>query len=120
MSFSKLRERRKKAEGGGEGEREESNGLQLKSIVFDTANKNRREVKALHIKHPPTNTLHVSCANTPYKDFACVVVEKGRNFLGSLLTYSRNSYWVSEEIPGIESFVLLVMGLGPRFCVFSS
>ncbi len=27
---------------------------------------------------------------------------------------------MSEEIPGIESFLLLVMGLGPRFCVFSS
>jgi len=62
MSVSKLRERERKKGGGW---REESNGLQLKSIVFDTANKNRREVKALHIKHPPTNTLHVSCANNP-------------------------------------------------------
>jgi hypothetical protein len=37
-------------------------------------------------------------------------MERKERFLGSLLTYSRNSYWVSEEIPGIESFVLLVMG----------
>jgi hypothetical protein len=66
MSFSKLRERERKKGGvGGGGWREESNELQLKSIVFDTANKNRGEVKALHIKHPPTNTLHVLCANLP-------------------------------------------------------
>ncbi len=52
-----MRERERKKGGGW---REESNGLQLKSIVFDTANKNRRDVKALHIKHPSTNTLHVS------------------------------------------------------------
>ncbi len=83
MSFSKLRERERKKGGGW---REESNGLQLKSIVFDTANKNRREVKALHIKHPAYNTLHVSCANnSPTNTLHVSYMERNERFLGSLL-----------------------------------
>jgi hypothetical protein len=83
MSFSKLRERERKKGGGW---REESNGLQLKSIVFDTANKNRREVKALHIKHPPYK--HFACVvrkQPPYKHFACVVYGKERKIFGFLI-----------------------------------